>query len=79
MLSACERFPTPAILSLLREHLPFAKEQLERERKGYFRDQWYGTEYVLTVPAGGVGTHLHADLCNEVSRLEKLIQLQNGH
>ena len=72
MLGACERFPTEEVLRLLREHLPFAQEQLEGERKGYFRDQWYGTEYVLTVPAGGVGTHRYADLSSEVARLQKL-------
>lgn len=74
ILGVCERFPTTEILRLAREHLFFAKEQLERERKGYFRDEYHGTEYVLTAPAGGVGTHLYADLSNEVYRLEKLIQ-----
>jgi len=73
ILGICERFPTDEVRVVLQQHLPYAQEQLEYEKKGYWRDRWYGTEYVLTVPAGGVGTHLCADLGCEVYRTSQLV------
>lgn len=79
ILDICERFPTTDIRALLREHLVYAQEQLEHEKKGYWRDHWYGTNllltdtYVLTEPAGGIGTVLYAKLRNEVLRTSNLV------
>lgn len=73
ILDICERFPTDEVKELIRQHVPFAEDQLEREEQGYLRDHWYGTDFVHTKPAGGVGTHLYDDLSDEVFRARQLV------